>query len=119
MNLSNEYIRQHIVHGDIDACFDVMHRIIHFATDDKELIAIAKSGEMKRDLSVTDREATRAEGRKKFLINILNRCTYMAENKNLHVHLKANFRVFCFNAARLGLGDEFELIGETMIKKEQ
>lgn len=118
MSLSNEYQRIHRDNGDIDACFDVMHQLIHFATDDQELINLAKKGEMK-NITVADKEMSEDSGRKKFMLNLLNICTERRSMPERYGHLRADFRCFCFHASRIGLGGEFELVERTMIKNGQ
>lgn len=108
-----ELIEQHMRAGSVEKCICVMSRIVDEVIDDAELIYQAKLGLLKRELSVTDKESTQAVGRKKFMINILNRVSSSADREDLRIHLLADFRCFCFHVDNLRLAKKWDLIAES------
>lgn len=117
---TNAQALHHMTFGQVEKAIDVMCRLVPLVTDDNALIYQATLGVMPRDLNVKDSEATSAIGRKRFLINTLNRTVRLAAKPELDKkHALAEYRTFCFHAAQLGLGDIHALINESLPQSKQ
>ncbi|MBJ6924465.1 hypothetical protein JG631_06135 [Vibrio cholerae] len=123
-NYSPQQELLHRDYGEVDKCIDVMCDLIHYATDDADLLFQAKNGLLKREIKVPDAEFSSASGRKLFLINILNNSVSLKnqfiDTSAIGIYILAYYRDFTFHLSKIDkqLG-MIELMNKTLPVEKQ